>query len=426
MATSSRSLRLSLSVMAVLAAGVCLGFPVASLPVAANTLHSHPPYAIHETSYVNNFIGQVNTIGILRFPNSYEGVKALSARSVIIFATQRHANLMRAITKIPRHGIAIHVATVSRSYGQLEKLTLRIAHAKQELAAEHVTLQAWGPDPSSDTVRVTLASAPQSVSAQQYVDHARSILDRRFGSSWITVSPTMQPLAVSTSTRSYDTSPVRAGDFVYYSKGDGGNGDYCTDAFGTTGNKSGNTFILSAGHCGPGPVVDYLNEFKLGTVSTQYLSALNGDNLDFETIGPSVSASGKVWYGADGTSDTYDVTGVVIPPMGSEMTVDGDGPGETGQICCNVVGLVNGCINVVDSYYGTYQVCDIEEASDNASSGPKICIPGDSSGPAYVRITSPDVKAAGTIVATNKNEHECFFQEIWKELSVANLSLIKS
>jgi hypothetical protein len=39
---------------------------------------------------------------------------------------------------------------------------------------------------------------------------------------------------------------------------------------------------------------------------------------------------------------------------------------------------------------------------------------------------TPDVKAAGTIVATNKNEHECFFQEIWKELSVANLSLIKS
>ena len=77
------------------------------------------------------------------------------------------------------------------------------------------------------------------------------------------------------------------------------------------------------------------------------------------------------------------------------MTFDGDE--ENGQVTGNTVDMANGCVSVYSSYYGTYTVCNVGQASD--------------------------VQAAGSIEAVADNGHQCYFQEMWKELSAAGLSL---
>jgi hypothetical protein len=369
---------------------------------------------------MNALMDQVNTVGILKFPDSYEGVRALSLDELVVYAVSRHADLSRLLSKMPHHGITIRIQVVQHSYQQLEALTLRIARDRRALAASGVALQSWGPDSASDSVLVTLAGSPGAASPE-IVAAARQALQAKFGRSWITVSPTRLPLAVAdTATRDYDSSPVSAGDYVYYST----LGGYCTDAFGTTANGGAHhTYILSAGHCGPGSVTDYDNGLAIGSVATQYLDALSSDNLDFETIKASVSASGTVWYGETGSSSDYDVNGTTTPAVGTTMTFDGEQRGD-GQITGVLVGMANGCVTVTDSYYGTYQVCDAGSGSLNASNGIQVCVSRDSGGPTYVRTTDPNVDAAGTIVASTDNGYVCYFQEITKELSAANLTLI--
>jgi hypothetical protein len=384
-------------------------------------------------SAMNGLMDQINTMGVLRFPNSFAAVQAISPDELAVSVVSHSFRFLGAVNKMAHRHINIHIIVVKRSYQQLENLTLRIARDTKSLAASGVSLQSWGPDPQSDTVRITLtkptwlakpggSAGPVRMATALAALH---ILQARFGRSWVTVSGTWQPLAVSTSTRENgEASPVKAGDFVFYSSGDGGAGDECTSGFATTANGGvHHTYIISAGHCGRGLVDDSYNGLGMGSVATQYLDALSSDELDFETIKADVSASGEVWYGADGTSSFYDVKGVTVPAVNSSMTMDGDSRG-TGQITGNTVNLANGCVSVSDSYYGTYEVCNVGEASDNASSGPKVCVPGDSGGPAYVRTTDPNVDAAGSIESTSDNGHECYFQEMSEELRAANLTLI--
>jgi hypothetical protein len=378
--------------------------------------------AIAETSSMNALMDQVNTVGITKFPHSYEGVRALSRYELVVYAVLGHAQLSRALSTMPHHGITIRIQVVKRSYQQLEDLTLRIARDRRALAAGGISLQSWAPDPTSDTVLVTLAG-PTGAASPKILGTARNVLQAEFGRSWITVSPIRLPLAVvASAARDYDASPVSAGDYVYYSTP----GNYCTDAFGTTANGGKHhTYILSAGHCGKGPVADSYNGLAIGSVATQYLDALNGDELDFETIKASVSASGKVWYGDTGTSGDYHVSGPTTPAAGTTMTFDGDAAGD-GQVTGVLVGMSNGCVTVSDETYGTYEVCDAGSGSLNASNGIKVCISGDSGGPTYVRTTYPNVDAAGTIFALSNNGYVCYFQEITKELTAANLKLITS
>ena len=72
-----------------------------------------------------------------------------------------------------------------------------------------------------------------------------------------------------------------AGDGLSYSA----LGVDCSSDWSTNGKNTGNSFILSAGHCGWGAMyLEYGSGANIGSVSTQYLDALTNDRRDFESI----------------------------------------------------------------------------------------------------------------------------------------------
>ena len=181
--------------------------------------------------------------------------------------------------------------------------------------------------------------------------------------------------------------PYYAGDGIH----DSPLGVCCSSGWSTTGKNSGNSFILSAGHCGWGAMyLEYGSGASIGSVSTQYLDALSNDRRDFESI--RASGAGYVWNGAAGSNSLYEVVSPITPSSGSLMTFDGD---LSKQHTGNTVGMVNGCVSVTDHIYGTYTVCDAGEAADSSSGA----------------------KSAKAVTAA------AYFREMESELSTANLNL---
>jgi len=366
-----------------------------------------------ETSRANLLEDVINTLGVTRYPKSFEGIRPASGSALLVYATHYDKGLKRAVRLLPHYGVSIHWRTVNRSYAQLDNLTERLAHDTKSLSREGIALQSWAPDPETDSVRITLATPSRHTRAALYIDSARTRLQRQFGTDWITVSSTTSALMVAASSRDNDSSPYRAGDSVRFPSGDGGAGDFCTDGFAVT--KSRITYILTAGHCGGGDV--YLNGVGsigfIGPVSKRFFQPIDNDELDFEYF--QANQDGQVWNGPLHSSSHYDVTGFTTPGNGSLMTLDGDQ--ENSQVTGLLVDFSDACTTITDGFYGTYTVCHLGQVSDNASSGPVICRGGDSGGPAYVRAANPDVVAAGTIESVGDGGHTCDFEQIAEELS---------
>lgn len=372
---------------------------------------------VTEASAANQLATRIATMGVVEYPRTFADATPTSANTVVVYASGNRAPLLRAIERLPHDGVAVTVRTAPRSHAQLEALTKRIAHDVKKLAANGVRLNAWGPDGRSGTVDVTLAKPTRETSQllmSQQVTKATSVLDQQYGEGATSVEPTLRPLQqaavagrpAAIISRDNDYPPYYAGDGIQYP--DAGT---CTSAWGTTGNKSGDSFILSAGHCGTGEVhMQYGAHDDIGPVSTAYWDESKGDDLDFETIrGP---ADGYVWQSG---SNDYAVLGFDDPPVGTYMTFNGD---VTGERTNNRVTLQDACITVDDpENKTTYTACNVGEAE-----GQGICHPGDSGGPTYVRnSTATAVYASGTIVSAT--DDWCSFQEIHTALQTANLSI---
>jgi hypothetical protein len=410
--------------LAGLAAFATAAGPVSAQASGLSTVHGARSAAtagarLTETSTASRAGDAINTLAITRYPGAFAGVRVNNAATVTVYLKTEAPRLLAAIAAVPHPGVTLRIDRVARSYQQLENLTSRLARNVRELAATGVNLQSWAPDPATDTVKITLvtpAHATREALARQ-ASTARSTLDRAYGAAWVTIAGQTQARSAAAQ-RDNDSAPYYAGDGLYYSA----LGVDCTSGWSTTGKKTGDSFILSAGHCGWGSVyLEYGSGDNIGSVSSQYLDALSNDQRDFETI--RASGAGYVWNGAANSDTDYSVVNSITPAGGSLMAFDGD---VTKQVTDNTVGMVNGCTSVTDPYYGSYTVCDAGEAADSTS-GPKICQDGDSGGPAYVRQPNgTSVAAAGTIVSTADNGHQCYFQEMASELSTANLNLDKT
>lgn len=394
---------------------LALGF--ATTPVNASSRPSLKSVAraaaatFDETSAINQVLDQITTLGIMQYPTTYVGVVPASDTSLTMYVTGDPTALLAAVQPLLPPGISLAIQKADHSYAQLEALTHTMAADLSTLQADGVNMQSWSPDPVSDTVLVTLVSPADA----QTIADAQAVLDARYGAGWVTVASQTLPVATTTDTRDYDSAPFTAGDGIFLTN----LGRQCTSGWSTISNSTGLGELLTAGHCGGGDVYDNSNNAFMGTRDHQWIDAGTGDRLDFETIRGSGQA--QVWFGDPGTNYYHEVRPAVIPSMSSLMTFDGD---VSEEVTDTIVNMVNGCIQVTDSYFGTYTVCDVGGASNNASSQPKICQGGDSGGPAYVRTSSDNgAAAAGTIDAANNNGHQCWFQEVWKELSTANLSL---
>lgn len=184
-----------------LAAAAC-GFATAgtssnqqALPVPLRTLEAAPP------TYTNPFVDEVDALGSSRFGDIYGGFwpartgtahfgvvepgTQVRARAFIADIAQFEAELKGRCTALAQRahqrtqGCSDVVTPVSHTYRSLRALTLRVRETPA-LRKVAVTLAEWGPDPRSNTVLVRVRGSERA---------ARRILDRRFGSGWITVKP---------------------------------------------------------------------------------------------------------------------------------------------------------------------------------------------------------------------------------------------
>lgn len=391
-------------------------------PAAAGQRNEPPAgnSAIVETSPSNQLANRIATLGVVEYPEAYAAATPTSPTDVTVYATGDRAGLLNAINRLPHRGVAVTVKTAQRDYAQLESLTKRIARDSGTLAAQGVELHSWGPDGMSGTVKIILVK-PNGVMGQRDMakraDTTQSVLDRRYGTGTTTVEDTPEALPHETLAKRPAAIISRDNDYPPYYAGDAiivptPKNTACTSGWGTKGNKSGDSFILSAGHCGTGEVsMEYGAKDDIGPVATQYYDEVKGDALDFETIRG--SADGYVWQSG---SNDYAVLGFDDPPVGTYMTVNGD---VTGERTNNRVTLQDACITVAnESDSGTHIVCNVGQALGPSA----ICHGGDSGGPAYVRnSTATAVYASGTIVASG--DTHCDFQEAHTELTTANLSI---
>ena len=325
------------------------------------------------------------------------------ADHITLYTTGSARALLSTVSSMDASQVTITVKLVQRSFSTLDRITKELAADYQSLDLEGVHLQSWGPVSSSDSVRVELESTPIGISERSYQGLAQDRLDDLFGSSAISVAPQTQPPLETTSVRDADAVPFKGGDGLIFPAGNG-----CTDSWAVR-NSAGAVRVLTAGHCRTGNVYINHDSTFIGSVQSQFV----GGNYDYETV--SSNEQPRVWQTG---GNSYGVLGYTDPADNSLMTVNGDVSGEhTGQ-------LVEGqdeCVSVTDSFYGSYIVCGMGEATNNSTA---ICHPGDSGGPAYTRnSTATAVYAAGTLDAATSSGKSCFFESVSWENAHSNLTL---
>lgn len=216
--------------------------------------------------------------------------------------------------------------------------------------------------------------------------------------------------------RTTDRRPFSGGDSVVFARAGSG----CSTGFIVVSRRSGEDFVLSAGHCGLGPVQVTGSGARVGSVAARYFGT--DSTSDFSTVGPT-SGKAAVWCDRvpeSGAGLSCAVTGPVDATDGSLETWDGAmAPGE---VRAAVVISYDQCDEVEYEGGRLLEICHLAEATSNG----QICVGGDSGGPVYVHHErGSDVSAAGTIVGCD-SATVGWYQMISTELSQSDTWLRRS
>jgi hypothetical protein len=295
------------------------------------------------------------------------------------------------------------VVDVPHSFAQLYALTLKMAQQRSTWRSRGISLEMWGPDPSSGKVAITLDS---------YTSAAAQSLYSSYGKSWTSVSAKSSnttfplgrqaraPQAGVDQGRFQDSTPFYGGDFI----NNPGEGAACTDGFVMIGAvHPDNHWLMTAGHCGSqSPWYTNLGAmYTLGGTSTNYFQNFGGSTkYDVQTIGlqGGFKAWGNVW-GNDFT--TYQPYTTLTAGAGQLITFDGAITGEVHDIKVDTAGPV--CLGS-----GDQEVCGVGVAG--SVTGPRICQDADSGGPVFQRTSTPGpVKAIGLITSSNNTFNVCIY-----------------
>jgi hypothetical protein len=278
------------------------------------------------------------------------------------------------------------VIPVQHSYQQLADLTDTIDQDLSSWQAQGLDLSEFGPDPSTNKVDIGLTG----ITSEQV-----SMLTSYYGAAWVSVSADTSPMPTRYDGGTHDPNKDRFTDLAPYSSGDQielWNNDNqssvvseCTDAWGFTGNGSGNHFGMTAGHCEGNQVrVNQRLRVKMGDITTDYFTNTGGDS-DLETFRCSCT-SGRVWLN-NGYWRT--IVGFSSPASGDQMTVDGMATGEhTNQ------NVVDGdtCKEFDDGLTTCHLIKTTSQNDLDATND------GDSGGPTFQRSGSQNAYATGVIV----------------------------
>jgi hypothetical protein len=400
-----------------LAAGLAVGLGEATTASAASTLTTAATSA-----GLQNFADNVETLGETQFPATFAGASLTSAGVVEVYATNtRDAALTSAIAKLNSGGFSVSYVAVKFSYTKLNALNSTLASVQSRLQKDGVELAVSEPDAAASTVDVILLQptsadiAHLDSSAADYSRAASAVISSVAGSGY-TVQPEFALEAQAATTAAPSSAKSYAGRYngkAPFAGGDaikGSNGLNCTGGFSMVGNKSGNPFMLSAGHCGRATWSTPAQ--TMGRTSSLYWR--NPARDDFQTIRVG-SARGSV----NGNTDQYAVVGQVVPARGSLLTLDGSVSGEQHGI---KVLAPNATIYNIKGPGG------VKFTASHLVTALGFCTGGDSGGPIYVRVPAPlQVRAIATIVAyygLPSGGIVCAGERIGNEESASNTRLI--
>jgi hypothetical protein len=136
-----------------------------------------------------------------QFASSYGGDVLLSDGTITVYVTPAGlSNMQTALERtLGNASDMVSLRPVAHSFADLENLTSQIAADQASLAPSGITLSTWGPDPTSNTVRVAVLTDPSA---------ADRVLGARYGSGRISVVqvPPSDTL-IGLSNRYYDNAP---------------------------------------------------------------------------------------------------------------------------------------------------------------------------------------------------------------------------
>jgi hypothetical protein len=342
----------------------------------------------------------IDTLGTNDFPATYGGEVISSGDSVTVYSTADGASAFAAALDSnfgPPSAVGYTIQPAAHSWADLQSLTSRIAADTASLASAGVNPTSWGPDAASSTVHIAITD---------YTPSAVATLDDEYGASWIAVSSSPSTLPGRFADRDTDVPPYYGGDLIWFD--DEEDGTQCTSGFAFTGNKSGNIFGLTAGHCEGAAV--WTNESaraEVGTISTNYFA-----NNGFDVESYNCDCSGFVWS-ASSRSGYDEVTGTCNCGVGSAVTLNGAFSGEHPD---QVVDEYDYCQEFDDGV----TTCNVSETSGEG----RACEDGDSGGPAYQREPGNTAHAVGIILGGNSDGTTCYYNDIGPVLTKVNGSIL--
>lgn len=407
----------------------------ASLPAVANSMASHAmaSYVAQVTPSVDIqlFASEVETLGAYHFADSFAGAVLTPAGVTEVYALPgSDGSLIRAIGAINPAGYPVEVLAARRSYNQLNALSARLIAVANGLKARGVTLTRSDPDPSTGSILVSLAAPTTSaiaalsavpavqerigasMTAFNYIAGVSALLSRELGPGF-TVESQYTGTAIAAD-RFTDGAPFYGGDSII-----GLNHRIaCTGGFFVKGNRSGHSFLLTAGHCSTDDW-DMANGTGIGPTSKNYW--VPGSTNDFQTI--YVPGGGLPYVWGNGTA-IHRVAAWLLPAIGVQITFDG---AKTGEVPHSRVTAVNATdFNIFDSNSGrTYDVYPVVQAAPPP--GTVTCQRSDSGGPVYLRTSGSPVDAIGTIAAFFGGPGItilCTAQQIGSEMAASNTTLM--
>ncbi len=350
---------------------------VPPVPSAPATRAAQPkPLPVARPRVPAPFASQVDAIGTTTYAGAYAGQQAAPSGRLIIYAVASSAAAFLAAVRSAAArspGASYAVKPVAHSWAQLDGLTQTIASQAARLRVQGVRLAQWGPDPASNTVAITL---------QHYTPAAARALAARYGTGMVSVSRASRPaLFTSYADRFSDFPPFYGGDYIWNNAGVN-----CTSGLAFVAHRSGNTYSLTAGHCGGRSwYTNTSTPYLFGRTSTNYLRS----GYDIESVRS--DAAGLVW---SNTSTSYGVVGAISPSAGQRVSFDG---AITGQVRGVTILHTNVCLEI--NYGGTeYTACHIAIAEKQ---GTTVCEQGDSGAPVYQHTAANfnNVEAVGIFVA---------------------------
>jgi hypothetical protein len=235
------------------------------------------------------FSSTVATLGNGAYRDTYGGRAEGANGKLIIYVVRAGSREFLSALRVKARQYSeanYSIVYVRHSWASLNELTTRLANAAPRWQARGIVPQEWGPDPQSNSILVRL---------RHYSKRAAQDLESYYGKSWVSVARVSDKERPVLMDRYFDSAPFFGGDAIYYDIGNPST--VCTSGYSMVGNRTGNHFMTTAGHC---PLLtgqntwytNFFRLFRLGAISTNYLPT--SSRADFATIGP-LNSAGQVW-----------------------------------------------------------------------------------------------------------------------------------